>query len=71
MAYAKHLRSKSTLRAPRTAVWAREPAWSRKRAEQASRRRLVEVEREGYVTLADFCDRWLTEYLPGRSPKAR
>jgi hypothetical protein len=27
----------------------KEPAWSRKRAEQELRRRLVDVEREGYV----------------------
>ena len=52
----------------------KEPAWSRKRAEQELRRRLVDVEREGYVapekvTLAQFCDRWLTEYLPGRGLK--
>jgi integrase len=52
----------------------KEPAWSRKRAEQELRRRLVDVEREGYVapervTLAAFCERWLTEYLPGRGLK--
>jgi integrase len=52
----------------------KEPAWSRKRAEQELRRRLVDVEREGYiaperVTLTSFCERWLTEYLPGRGLK--
>ncbi|HUP22978.1 MAG TPA: tyrosine-type recombinase/integrase [Thermoanaerobaculia bacterium] len=52
----------------------KEPAWSRKRAEQELRRRLVDIEREGYVhpekiTLAAFCERWLSEYLPGRGLK--
>ena len=52
----------------------KEPAWNRKRAEQELRRRLVDVERAGYVapervTLAEFCERWLTEYLPGRGLK--
>ncbi len=52
----------------------KEPRWDRKRAEQELRRRLVDVEREGYVqpekvTLAEFCARWLTEYLPGRGLK--
>jgi integrase len=52
----------------------KEPAWDRKRAEQELRRRLVDVEREGYVqperlTLAVFCERWLEEYLPGRGLK--
>jgi integrase len=52
----------------------KEPAWNRKRAEKELRRRLVDVEREGYVapervTLAQFCERWLTEYLPGRGLK--
>lgn len=52
----------------------KEPAWSRKRAERELRRRLVDVEREGYVapekvTLAEFCERWLSEYLPGRGLK--
>jgi integrase len=52
----------------------KEPAWNRKRAEQELRRRLVDVEREGYVapervTLTDFCERWLSEYLPGRGLK--
>jgi integrase len=52
----------------------KEPAWDRKRAEQELRRRLVDIEREGYVhpekvTLAAFSERWLTEYLPGRRLK--
>ena len=52
----------------------KEPAWDRKRAEQELRRRLVDIEREGYVapekvTLTQFCERWLTEYLPGRGLK--
>jgi integrase len=52
----------------------KEPAWSRKRAEQELRRRLVDVERDGYVapervTLAEFCERWLSAYLPGRGLK--
>jgi integrase len=52
----------------------KEPAWSRKRAERELRRRLVDVEREGYVapervTLTEFSERWLTEYLPGRGLK--
>ena len=52
----------------------KEPAWNRKRAEQELRRRLVDVEREGYVvpervTFAAFCERWLSEYLPGRGLK--
>jgi integrase len=52
----------------------REPAWSRKRAEVELRRRLVDVEREGYrkpekLTFACFAERWLTDYLPGRGLK--
>jgi integrase len=52
----------------------KEPAWDRKRAEQELRRRLVDIEREGYVapeklTLAQFCERWMSEYLPGRGLK--
>lgn len=52
----------------------KEPAWSRKRADHELRRRLVDVEREGYThpektTLAEFCERWLSEYLPGRGLK--
>ncbi len=52
----------------------REPAWNRKRAEAALRRRLVDVEREGYrapekLTFAAFAERWLTDYLPGRGLK--
>lgn len=52
----------------------KEPAWDRKRAEQELRRRIVDIEREGYVhpekiTLEQFCKRWLTEYVPGRGLK--
>jgi integrase len=52
----------------------KEPTWNRKRAEQELRRRLVDVERDGYIaperlTLADFCERWLTDHLPGRALK--
>src|SRR5207247_4073123 len=52
----------------------REPAWNRKRAEVELRRRLVDVEREGYrkpekLTFALFAERWLTDYLPGRGLK--
>jgi len=52
----------------------REPKWSRGRAEKELRRRLVDVERDGYrkperITFAVFAERWLTEYLPGRNLK--
>jgi integrase len=52
----------------------REPAWTRKRAQAELRRRLVDVERDGYqapdkLTFADFAQRWRTEYLPGRGLK--
>jgi integrase len=52
----------------------REPAWNRKRAEVELRRRLVDVEREGYrkpekLTFALFAERWLADYLPGRGLK--
>jgi integrase len=52
----------------------REPQWNRKRAEAELRRRLVDVEREGYrkpekLTFAAFAERWLTDYLPGRGLK--
>lgn len=52
----------------------REPQWNRNRAETELRRRLVDVEREGYtrpqeLTFAEFAERWLTEYLPGRGLK--
>lgn len=52
----------------------KEPTWSRKRAEAELRRRLVDVEREGYrkpekLTFAAFAERWLEEYLPGRGLK--
>jgi integrase len=52
----------------------KEPAWDRKRAEAELRRRLVDVEREGYrvpekTAFAEFAERWLTEHLPGRGLK--
>jgi integrase len=52
----------------------REPEWNRKRAEAELRARLVEVERHGYrkpekLTFADFAERWLNDYLPGRGLK--
>jgi integrase len=52
----------------------KEPAWNRKRAEAELRRRLVDVEREGYrkpekLTFAAFSGRWLTDYLPARGLK--
>jgi integrase len=52
----------------------KEPAWNRKRAETELRRRLVDVERDGYrapdkQTFADFAARWLNDYLPGRALK--
>jgi integrase len=52
----------------------REPEWNRKRAEAELRARLVEVDRHGYrkperLTFADFAERWLTDYLPGRGLK--
>jgi integrase len=52
----------------------KEPAWTRKRAETELRRRLVDVERDGYqqpdkTTFATFAERWLHDYLPGRGLK--
>jgi integrase len=52
----------------------KEPAWSRTRAEKELRRRLVDVERDGYrkpdkLTFAQFAQRWQDEYLPGRGLK--
>ena len=52
----------------------KEPAWNRTRAQTELRRRLVDVEREGYrkpekLTFAAFAERWLEEYLPGRGLK--
>jgi len=51
-----------------------EPAWDRKRAQTELRRRLVDVERDGYkkperILFADFAQNWLTDYLPGRALK--
>ena len=52
----------------------KEPAWNRKGAEAELRRRLVDVERDGYthpekITFQQFAKRWLTDYLPGRGLK--
>jgi len=52
----------------------KEPAWDRKRAETELRRRLVDVERDGYrkpekLTFNEFAARWLNDYLPGRGLK--
>ena len=52
----------------------REPAWNQRLAERELRRRLVDVERDGYrrperLTLHAFSQRWLEEYLPGRNLK--
>jgi integrase len=52
----------------------REPEWSRSRAEKELRRRLVDVEREGYrkpqkIAFAVFAERWLEDYLPSRNLK--
>lgn len=52
----------------------KEPAWNRKRAQAELRRRLVDVERDGYrkpqkLTFNEFAQRWLDEYLPGRQLK--
>jgi len=52
----------------------KEPLWNRKRAEAELRRRLVDVERAGYrkperLLFADFAERWLGDYLPGRGLK--
>jgi integrase len=51
-----------------------EPAWNRKRAQGELRRRLVDVERDGYrkperTLFADFAQDWLNDYLPGRGLK--
>jgi integrase len=52
----------------------REPEWNRKRAESELRARMVDVERNGYrkpekLTFADFAERWLNDFLPGRGLK--
>jgi integrase len=51
-----------------------EPEWTRSRAKTELRRRLVDVEREGYrrpehTHLADFARSWLADYLPARGLK--
>src|SRR5205807_9423909 len=51
-----------------------EPALDRKRAQTELRRRLVDVERDGYrkperTLFADFAQNWLHDYLPGRGLK--
>ncbi|MGH3008596.1 MAG: tyrosine-type recombinase/integrase, partial [Gaiellaceae bacterium] len=52
----------------------KEPAWNRQLAEKELRRRLVDVERDGYqkpqrLTFHAYTERWLEEYLPGRNLK--
>src|SRR5438876_11376459 len=52
----------------------KEPEWNRKRVESELRRRLVDVERDAYcapdkLTFAQYADRWLSDYLPGRGLK--
>jgi integrase len=52
----------------------KEPEWDRRRAERELRRRLVDVERDGYrkparLTFAEFGEWWLREYLPARNLK--
>lgn len=52
----------------------KEPTWNRQLAERELRRRLVDVERDGYqkptrTTFNDFTQRWLDDYLPGRNLK--
>jgi integrase len=52
----------------------KEPAWNKAKAEKELRRRLVDVERDGYqkpekLTLSQFAIRWRDEYLPGRGLK--
>jgi integrase len=52
----------------------KEPAWNRLKAEKELRRRLVDVERDGYqapekLTLHAFAERWQTEHLPARGLK--
>ena len=53
----------------------KEPLWNRRRAERELRRRLVDVERNGYrkperITFAEFAERWFNDYLPARNLKA-
>jgi integrase len=52
----------------------KEPAWNQNRAEKELRRRLVDVERDGYqkpqrLLFKDFAQQWLDDYLPGRNLK--
>jgi len=52
----------------------KEPEWDRTRAAKELRRRLVDVERDGYtkpqrILFSDFAQQWLDEYLPGRGLK--
>ena len=52
----------------------KEPHWTKTRAEKELRRRLVDVERDGYrapeqLTLRAFAARWQSDYLPGRGLK--
>ncbi len=52
----------------------KEPLWNRRLAERELRRRIVDVEQDGYckpekTTFAGFAEQWLEEYLPGRNLK--
>ncbi len=53
----------------------KEPAWNRKLAERELRRRLVDVERDGFrkperVRFDHFARSWFNDYLPARNLKA-
>jgi integrase len=52
----------------------KEPTWNHKKAEAELRKRLVAVDETGYqqpekLSFAQFAERWLSEYLPGRQLK--
>jgi len=53
----------------------KEPTWNRKLAERELRRRLVDVERDGFrkperIRFDDFARAWFRDYLPARNLKA-
>lgn len=53
----------------------KEPTWNRKRAERELRRRLVDVERDGFrkperILFGDFARTWFRDYMPARNLKA-
>jgi integrase len=53
----------------------REPTWDRRRAERELRRRMVDVERDGFrkperILFGDFARSWFRDYLPARNLKA-